>query len=90
LLTQTANQPIARPQLNGQDNLLKFKPSIRIRINGDLSDSERGMVVGAGRAETADLLGFSPKTSQGFTENGPKKSKNPVSGSCVNEKALLM
>ncbi len=56
--------------------------------NGDLSDFERGMVVGARRAglsisKTADLLGFS-RTTIGFTENGPKKRKYPVSGSCVN------
>ncbi len=63
---------------------------------GDLSDFERGMVVGAGRAgqsisKTADLLGFSrTKISLGFTENGPKKRKYPVSGSCVDENSLLM
>ncbi len=28
--------------------------------------------------------------SLGFTENGPKKRKYPVSGSCVEENALLM
>ncbi len=49
---------------------------------GDLSDFERGMVVGARRAglrilKTADLLGFSRTTIS-------------VSGSCVDEKALLM
>ena len=60
----------------------------------DLSDFERGMVVGARRAglsisKTADLLGFS-QPSLGFTENGPKKRKYPVSGSCVDENALLM
>ncbi len=53
---------------------------------GDLSDFERGMVVGARRAglsilKTADLLRF--------TENGPKKRKYPLSGSCVDENALL-
>ncbi len=53
------------------------------------------MVVGARRAglsisETADLLGFSRSTISGFTENGPKKRKYPVSGSCVDENALLM
>jgi len=47
--------------------LLKFKPSIRMGEKGDLSDSERGMVVGFRRAglsmsETADLLRFSPTT----------------------------
>ncbi len=49
---------------------------------GDLSDFERGMVVGARRADLS--------ISTGFTENGPKKRKYPVSGSCVDENALLM
>ncbi len=31
----------------GEDDLLKFKPSIRMGKKGDLSDFERGMVVGA-------------------------------------------
>ncbi len=61
---------------------------------GDLSDFERGMVVGARRADlsiskTADLLGFSHTTSLGFTENGLKKRQYPVSGSCVDEKYLV-
>ncbi len=48
-------------------NLLKYKPSIRIGKKGDLSDFERGMVVGARRAgrsisKTSDLLGFSCTT----------------------------
>ncbi len=34
----------------------------------------------------ATLLGTPLK----FTENGPKKLKYPVSGSCVDENALLM
>ncbi len=47
----------------GEDDLLKFKSSIRMGKKGDLSDFERGMVVGARRAglsisKTADLLGF--------------------------------
>ncbi len=61
----------------------------------DLSDFERGMVVGARRAglsisKTADLLGFSRTTISRFTENGPKKRKYPVNDSCVDENALLM
>ncbi len=49
------------------------------------------MVVGARRAslsisKTADLLWFSRR----FTENGLKKRKYPMSGSCVDENALLM
>ncbi len=59
-----------------------------------LSDFECGMVVGARQADlsiskTADLLGYS-HTNLGFTENGPKKIKYPVSRSCVDENALLM
>ncbi len=33
---------------------------------------------------------FPAQPSLGFTENGPKKRKYPVSGSCVDENALLM
>ncbi len=65
------------------------------REKGDLSDFECGMVVGARRtglsiSNTADLLGFSHTTISRFTENGPKKRKYPVSGSCVDENALVM
>ncbi len=35
-------------------------------------------------------LDFHPQPSLGFTENGTKKRKYPVSGSCVDENALLM
>ncbi len=62
---------------------------------GDLSDFERGMVVGARRAglsisKTADLLGFSHTTISRVNREGPKKRKYSLSGSCVDEKALLM
>ncbi len=48
----------------GEDDLLKFKPSIRTGKNVDLINFVRGMVVGARWAglsisKTADLLGFS-------------------------------
>ncbi len=33
---------------------------------------------------------FHAQPSLGFTENGLKKRKYPVSGSCVDENALLM
>ncbi len=62
---------------------------------GDLIDFESGIVVSTRRtglclSKTADLLGFSHTTISRFTENGPKKRKYPVSGSCVDENALLM
>ncbi len=51
----------------GEDDLLKFKPSIRMGKKRDLSDFELGMVFGDRRAglsvsKTADLLGFSYTT----------------------------
>ncbi len=53
------------------------------------------MVVGARWAglsisETAEYWDFHKQPSLGFTENGPKKRKYPVNGSCVDENALLM
>ncbi len=62
---------------------------------GDLSGFERGMVVGARRAglsisKTADLLGFSQTTIFRVYREGSEKEKYPVSGSCVNENALLI
>ncbi len=68
LVTQIANHMAATQCIQasrcGEDDLLKFKPSIRTGKKGDLSDFERGMVVGdrwAGLSisKTADLLGFS-------------------------------
>ncbi len=58
---------------------------------GDLSDFERGMVVGARRAGLGFFFywDFHAQPSLGFTENGPKE-KYPGSGSCVDENALLM
>ncbi len=96
---------VERDRLNGkyiythththEDDLLKFKPSIRMGKKGDLSDSERGMVLCVRRRLTVfqKLLiywDFHAQPSLGFTENGPKKRKYPVSGSCVEENALLM
>ncbi len=68
------NQPITWQQLNAFRHLdvvkttcLSSNLSIRMGKKGDLSDFERGMVVGARRAglsisKTADLLGFSCTT----------------------------
>jgi len=61
--------------------------------NGDLSDFERVMGVGARRAgpstsETADLLGFTPTTISGFTENGPE-SENHISLSFLKHFTLI-
>jgi len=57
--------------------------------NGDLSDFERGMVVGARRAglsmsETADLLGFTPTTISGVYRERSEKEK------ISSENALLV
>ncbi len=62
---------------------------------GDLSDFEREMVVGARRLvwvfqKQLICWDFHTQPSLGFTENGPKKRKYPVSSSCVDENALLM
>ncbi len=61
----------------------------------DLRDFEPGMVVGARWAGLSILKkliyqDFHAPPSIGFTENGPKKRKYPVSGSCVDENAFLM
>ncbi len=53
------------------------------------------MVVGVRRASLSiqKLLiywNFHAQQSLGFTENGPKKRKYPVSNSCEDENALLM
>ncbi len=79
----------------GEDNLLLFKPSIRMEKKRDSSDFEHGMVVDARRAvwvfkKNADLLRFSctTLTSLRFIENGPKKRKYPVRQLC-GQKSLV-
>ncbi len=62
---------------------------------GDLSDFERGIVVGARRAglsisKIADLLGFSCKPISRVYREWSEKEKIWVSGSYVDENALLM
>lgn len=55
---------------HGQDDLLKFKPSIRRERKGDLSDSERSVIVGAGQStsETDWMVFFHTTTSEVYRD----------------------
>ncbi len=77
-----------------QDNLLKFKPSIRKGKKEDLSNFERGMVVGARRLvwvfqKLLIYWDFHTQPSLEFTENGLKKRKYLVICSCVDENVIV-
>lgn len=65
---------------SGQDNILKFKLSIRLERKGDLSEYKSGMVVCARQAalsvsETTDLLGVSNTTISQVYRGCFKKDK---------------
>lgn len=76
---------------HGQNDLLKFKPSIRMEKKCDLKDYECDCWCETGWSEyfTVDRFRSSHTASPGFTENGPKMRTYPVSGSSLAENDLL-
>lgn len=95
MLAQIANQPITWLQYNVlwhvdlvKTTCLKFKPSIRMRKKGDISDSECSRVVGARQAglkiQKMRIYWDFVTHSLGFKENGQKKRKYPLSSSYVD------
>lgn len=67
----------------------KFTAIVKKGKKEDFSDDVSGMVVGASMEYFTNCwsTGTLAQTSLGFTENGTKKRKYPVSGSCVKEKS---
>lgn len=57
---------------------------------GFIIDFEHSMFVVARRAKLLIYLDFYTQPSLGFTENGLKNKKYPVSGSCLDESGLLI
>ncbi len=101
LVTQIANQPITWQQLNAFRHL----DVVKTTCWSSNRSSERGrkgfkwlnvewLLVSDGLVWVFHKLliywDFHTQPSLGFTENGPKKRKYPVSGSHVDENALLM
>ncbi len=79
----------------GEDDLLKFKPSIRMGKKRDLSDFEREMVVrarwaGLSISKTADLLGFSRTAISRVYREWSQNRENIQWAAVVDKNALLM
>ncbi len=79
---------------SGEDNLLKFKPSIRMGKKGDLSDFEHGMVVGARQAglsisKITDLLEFSRRTNSRVYREWSEKEKISSEWQLCGRKCLV-
>lgn len=73
--------------------MLKLQAGIRIEKKGDLSELKHGhgrwrQMAGLSISQTADLQGFS-QPPLGFTDRVPKR-ENIQSGSCVEEKNVLL
>ncbi len=78
----------------GEDDMLKFKPSIRMEKKGDLSDFEHGMFVGTRRAglsisKIADLLGFSRTTISRIYRECSEKEKISSERQLCGRKCLV-
>lgn len=69
---------------------MKLKTNIKMGKKGDLIDFENDMDDGTWGAVLSISVTADIQPSLGFTENGPKKRKYPVSNSCVDKKAFLM